>query len=562
MKELLRRLRSRPGILAELLASSLLINILGLASTVFVMLVLNRYVPYGVDATLATLSVGVVLAALLEFGFREARRRLALAVTAPGDAQRAEAAFAMLTQARLTVLERLSPAARQEVVRSLDVVERTFTPNTVGALFDVPFSLVTLLALYFLSPALGLIATLGMAACWMVTVAGEHINRSAVRQASEGETAAQTALTAITQAADTVRAFNATGMVFDGWRAVRTRLRAVREGQAAAQGLAQSLIQAVSGLQGVAIIAVGAVLCVRGDLSTGALIGANILAARALGPISRLVGLMEPLSKADLALRRFEEFMRLPLENATGMAIKDYSGRLEFADLAFAYPGAVTPLVEHLSLRLEPGQVLVVTGPNGAGKTTLARLIMGLVEPVRGQVLVDGVELRQLGLEWWRRQTVYLPQEPVFLDGTIAENIRVANPALDDEELSAILSAAGLRPWLDSTAQGLSTPIVEGGRTLALGVRRRLALARGLATDGRLVLLDEPTEGLDDEGKAALWTVMNDQVRRGRTMVVLTNDPGSIRGAHWLLDLGVKPVPRLSNGAAASTKAKAEAAHA
>ncbi|MDO8608717.1 MAG: ATP-binding cassette domain-containing protein [Phaeospirillum sp.] len=546
MSELLRRLFAHPLTLTELLTASLFINLLGLATTLFVMLVLNRYVPHGVDATLTTLTAGVLLAAALEFGFREARIRLAATITGPSEALRGDSAFAALAQTRVAVLERLPAGLLQEVMRGLDLVDRVLTPANLCAALDVPFAVLTLIALAFLSPVLSVLAAGFMLVSIGTVVLGERLLRDVVRGASIGETEAQATLGAAINSADALRAFNAGGRAIGLWRRARAGVLASRRRLGERQSLVQSITLTVAVLQSITIVTIGAILVVRGEMSVGGLVGANIMAGRALGPINRMAGMAELFARADLALRRVQDFMRLPREHQSGMALKAVAGRLELVDVAFTHPGSSGPLAEHLSVRLEPGMVLAVSGPNGSGKTSLARLLLGLIEPVRGQILVDGVELRQLSMEWWRRQVAYLPQEPELLDGTVEEVIRTANPDMSEEELNRVVRAAGLRPWLDTSIDGIATPIVNGGRNLALGVRRRVALARALATRGSFVVFDEPTESLDAEGRQAVYTVMNELLQSGATIIVFSHDPLVIRGATYLLDLGVKPVPVLT----------------
>jgi ATP-binding cassette subfamily C protein LapB len=546
MRDLLLSLTARPRLLAELLVASLLINLLGLASTAFVMLVLGRYVPYGVDATLATLTAGVALAAALELAFREARRRLAADAVRDGEGGRADAAFSALIRVRATMIDRLPPAARQDLMRGIDMIERAVTPANLAGLLDVPFAALTLVVLFILSPPLALVSLGCMALSALVTLAGERRTRASIARAQAAEADLQALQARVVAASDTVRAFNAAGWLHQRWSHARAEALAVRDSIAAGQGLVGSISVFLAAAQGIVVIAVGAVMCVKGELTTAQLIGANILAGRALGPITRLVQLVEPLARAGLAMQRLAEFARLPREAVSGSAVRAYSGRVEFADLAFAYPGATAPLAEHLSLTLPPGTILLVAGPNGSGKSTLARLLLGLTEPLRGQILVDGVDLRQTSLEWWRRQVCYLPQEPDFLDGTVAENIRMANPDLDEDGLNRVVAAAGLKTWLDGTAQGALTPVGEGGRTLPPGLRRRLALARALAGGGRLCVFDEPTEGLDGEGAATVYATLGALAAEGRTLVICGNDAAIAKAAGMLLDLGVKPVPRLT----------------
>lgn len=546
MIELFRRLTARPVLFAELLLASLFVNLLALASTLYVIQVLNRYVSYGVDATLATLTIGMLIAVVLEFGFRHARLKLAAVISTGPDALASDASYRVLLRARLGALDRVAPGLRQEIARSVDSVERAFTAPTVSALLDVPFALLSVSVLLLLSPRLAAIVVCAMGVTFLVVWAGQKALREPTAIMMKAAAGTQSLLTAAVDGGDTTRAFNGFNMLFRLWESQRRALRALRRRLADTEGLNQSLSQSIASLQGVAVIAVGAMLVLKGELDVATLIGANILASRALGPIARMGSLSESLARGTQALTLLREFSQLPLEPDNGTALNPYRGRLELKDVAFIYPGNSGPLFESLSLSLEPGSILVVTGPNGSGKTTLARMLVGLIDPVRGQILVDGVDLRQIAPEWWRRQLVYQPQEPFFLPGSIADNIRINVPALDDEGLNKVAQVVGLRPFIDTASKGFGTPIADGGRTLSVGVRRRISLARALTTGGLLVVLDEPTEGLDSDGCAAVYAAMNALAAAGRTIVAFSHDPHIVRSARLHLDLGSKPVPRVT----------------
>jgi ATP-binding cassette subfamily C protein LapB len=558
MKELLRRLLIRPGLAAEMLIASLLINILALASTLYTMNVLNRYVSYGVDATLITLTLGTVFAALMELGFRHARHKLGEAVSALPDRQLANAAYAVLTKAKQSALDRLPSATLSEVMRGVEVVQQTYSASNIAAVMDVPFALLSIGVMYALHPALGVVATICVGLTFLMALLSQGMLRPVSKAINEFMAGVQGLISSAIQGADNVRAFNAASTMLDRWTGHREKLKKVQNRSADIQGMVGSLSSTISTLQGVGVICVGAILAFKGDLSVGALIGANILAGKALGPVTKFAQMAEGLAKSEQALTLLRDFVRLPMESSSGTALKNFQGRLEMHDLAFMFPGSSGPLFESVTLKLEPGSVLVVTGPNGSGKTTLARLLLGVVDPTRGNLLADGIDLRQIAPEWWRRQVVYLPQEPTFIPGTLADNVRVANPEIDIENLNRVLTAAGLRKFIDLLPQGIDSPVVDGGRNLALGIRRRLALARAIATDGKLVVLDEPIEGLDAEGIQALNLAIRDFLSRGKTILALSHDPNVLRGAGAILDLGVKPTPKLTTNTTTKPEASSD----
>jgi ATP-binding cassette subfamily C protein LapB len=280
-------------------------------------------------------------------------------------------------------------------------------------------------------------------------------------------------------------------------------------------------------------------------LDVGALIGANILAARALQPVFRFTQLVESFVTAQQAVETLGQITLLPRDGTGGSAKRDYTGNLEFRDVAFAYPGSKVPLFERFSLAIEPGRTMLVIGANGTGKSTLARLIVGLIEPGRGEILADGINLLQIAPEWWRRQIVFLPQEPVLLTASIEENIGVNSHTLDERAVQSLVDRVGLRGFIDESADGIRTMVQDNGRSLAVGIRRRIALARALATNGSLVILDEPTESFDKDGREIMGAVVSELHRKGCTIIAFSHDRVAFKGADILVDLNSKPIPEI-----------------
>ena len=546
MKELLARLLARPGVAIELGLASLFVNLLALASPLFVIQVLNRYVNQGVDATLITLMTGVLLAVGLEFGFRQVRMRLADGISAGPDAKAAASGFAILTQAKTAAIEQVPPEIRSEMVNGAASLEAAYNANNVTAVLDVPFAMLFVFVLYLLSPVIAGVVLLFLIFVFISGAVGASSVRKKTKKLMEAGAHGNAVLGTALKEIDTVRAFNAGAYLRKNMAEKNSTIQTVRQKIASGMGLNQTVTHTAASLLSVVVISVGALLAVKGLMDIGVMIGANILAARALQPISKFSSLGATFAKAKQALELYKQFSMVPLEPQTGTAKANYHGGLSLRDVAFAHHGSSTPLFESLNLEIEPGQIIVVVGSNSTGKTTLARVAVGLLEPTRGQILADGLDLRQVAPEWWRKQIIYLPQEPTFLNATFEENLKITNPDIDMAGLNKVIEAVGLRNFLDEIPQGFDTPIIENGRRLSVGIRRRLAFARALTTNGKLIIVDEPTEGLDTDGCQAVYRLLNELSKAGRTIIAVSHDQNIMKAAHTVIDLNFKPTPKVT----------------
>ncbi|MDY7001347.1 MAG: ATP-binding cassette domain-containing protein [Thermodesulfobacteriota bacterium] len=546
MKELFRLLSLRRSLTFELSVATLFINILVFADTLYVMIVLRRYIAHGFDGTLLLLTLGVLAAVFMQFILREARTVIAGMVGKGHDRKTSDPVFTVFSKADFQALEQLPKDQSQQIAGALQDVHAAYEAPNINAVMDAPFSLVFVAAAYVLSPILALIVLVGMAGSLLTGLLSEKQTREPIKHLQQVSSENRGLVGSTLFSADTVRVFLGGAFYKKLWKDQTRKLAAVRRKLADTKGLTQSLSGTISVFVRVAVYAVGAKLVVNGDLTFAALIGASILASYAVQGTTSFVRAKSLLLKADEGSVRIQKFLSLPLEPEHGETPRESSGELVFQELSFSFPGADKPLFSSLNVTLKPGSALIVQGYNGSGKTTLARMVAGLLKPTEGKILIHGTDLREMDSGWWRGQIIYMPQEPFFLAGTIRENLTMANPGLDAASLNRIIRAVGLRRFLDTSEKGLETMLARNGRDLSLGIRRRLALARALATDGNLAVLDEPTEGLDPEGAQAVYAVMNDLAKRGKTIIAFTHDRNIVKGANFILDLSEKPAPRLT----------------
>ncbi|MEU4966598.1 ABC transporter ATP-binding protein/permease [Streptomyces smyrnaeus] len=287
---------------------------------------------------------------------------------------------------------------------------------------------------------------------------------------------------------------------------------------------------ALAALPGTILLGGNAVL--RGELALESFTPLLDMPAIALSRLNRLGEMTDGYRRSIAAFERVERLLSLPKEDAAGsreLPAEGVRGGLDLRKVTFGYPGR-EPALRELSMRIAPGQVTGIVGTTGAGKTTIAKLLMRFRHPASGQVLLDGVDVRELPLRELRGAIGYVSQEPFVFDGTIAENIRYGTFDADQGRVAEAARAAGADSFIDSLPDGYDTPVGERGAALSGGQKQRISLARTILANPPVVILDEATSAVDNETEAAIQRGL-DAFAHKRTLIVIAHRLSTIRNA-------------------------------
>ena len=420
-------------------------------------------------------------------------------------------------------------------LRHLDNLRTFLSGMGPIAFFDLPWIPLYLVICFAFHPLIGITALVGAIILCALTILTEVYTRDSSKQAI-GLGASRNSL------AETSRR-NAEALVAMGmnrrlgarWREANRKFIASQQQTSDVAGGFASTSKVLRMLLQSAVLAVGAWLVINQQATAGIIIAGSILSARALAPVDLAIANWKAFTAARQSWHALNQLLALFPVAAAPMSLPAPSQMLTVDSASAAPPGTQRLVAANINFVLNAGNGLGIIGPSGSGKSSLARLLVGVWQPARGRICLDGAAYDQWAPEALGGHVGYLPQDVELLTGTIAENIARFAPHASSEAVIAAAKAAGVHELIVGMPEGYGTSIGEQGASLSAGQAQRIALARALYGDPFLVVLDEPNSNLDAEGDEALTrAIVGVRARKG-IVVVVAHRPSAIAGLDLIL---------------------------
>jgi ATP-binding cassette subfamily C protein LapB len=471
-------LRKETRTYAEVALATILINVFALASPLFFMNVYDRVVPNQAMETLWVLAIGITVVFVFDLVLKILRGYFIDVV-----GRRADLALSSTLFARVMDLKLDQP--RQPVgtlannLREFESLRDFFTSATLASIIDLPFVLMFLGVilwiggLWMVLPLLVAIPIVLIAGLLLQPALRDHIRRSFAATEAKYSTIIET-LAAI----EHVKHLNAQSQLQRKWEGLVDFV--------ARESLTARLLSAfalhftgwVQASTGIAVLIVGAYLAADGKLTLGALIACTIIASRAVAPLTQLAGLLTRYHTATTALSALNKIMEAPVEREPGKTFVSrprLDGRVDFRAVTFRYPGQQIDALREATLTIAPGTRVGIVGRMGSGKSTLAKLLIGLHHPQAGNVLVDGIDARQIDPADLRRNIGYMPQEVILFAGTVRQNLTMGAPQTDDAAMLRAVPTAAMDTGSEEHFKARLARVLEG-RTLIVVTHRESML--------------------------------------------------------------------------------------
>ncbi|PIZ31943.1 MAG: type I secretion system permease/ATPase [Alphaproteobacteria bacterium CG_4_10_14_0_8_um_filter_53_9] len=523
-------LRQFTPLYRKVLLAALVINVLALVTPLFTMNVYDRVVPNAAFETLWVLAIGVFVAYLFDFVFKQLRVYFVDTAGRGADILLGSRIYEQVLNARLGTATRQTSGGFANQLKDYENLRDFFTSGTVVALVDVPFMFLFFLVIGALG---GWIVLIPMTAVPLVIAISWFVQRpirALVTKVAWDSDTKHGHLIETINGLENIKALGSQSHAQGIWEKLTGVLATNNNKVKFISNLAVNFNGMVQSLVTVGVVIAGVYKITDGEMTMGSLIACSMLTGRALVPLSQISSLFARWQMSMQSLDALTKLMLSPLERPAGkkfVHVQDLSGHIRMDGVTFRYPGSQMDSLRDVSLTITPGEKVAIVGRAGSGKSTLSRLILNLYEPQAGSVMLDNLDVRQLDPAEIRRHVSYFPQNLYLFKGTLRENLLLANPAATDDLMLQAVEMSGAMRLIRRHPLGFDLPVGERGEMLSGGQRQAVGLARALMQQGSMVILDDPTSEMDLRSED--W--VKDRLSKwlgNRTLILVTHRPAML----------------------------------
>lgn len=523
-------LRHYSPIYSHVALASVIINLIAVASPLFVMNVYDRVLPNKGVETLWVLALGISIAYLFDFILRSLRTHFVDMAGRNADVVLSSTLVDKVLTMRLDNKPE-STGALVNNLREFESLREFFSSSTLLACIDLPFLFIFLILMSFIGGPLVIVPLVAMPILFVVGLLLQSRAKRCAEQSYKHNMQKNALLVEMVNGLETVKTCMAESRMQRLWEAVSGISAQASNEARKYNSLAVTISTLTTQLVTVAIIVWGAYRIFQGELTMGGLIGCNILVGRAMAPLLQMASLLTRMQNSRVSLQALDQLMALPSENQDEQSCMNF-GSLQpsftMESVSFSYPGSDRLALDRVSLRIAPGERVGIIGKMGSGKSTLGKLLIGLYQPKEGAVKFGDVDIRQLPGADIRSRVGFLPQEVVLFYGTIRDNIALGDPSINDHLILRAASLAGVADFVSRNPAGFGAQVGEQGRTLSGGQRQAVALARAVVRDPEVIILDEPTSNMDTDSELMVQRRLN-AILPGKTLLLITHRLSMLR---------------------------------
>ena len=506
----------------DIIYASLLINLFVLASPLFIMNVYDRVIPNNAIETLWVFAIGIIIIYLIDTFLKFTRTFLLESAAKKSDIIMSSIIFEKILDLKMEHYP-ASVGSFASQLKDYDSIRNFLTSATIIAVIDLPFTIIFLLVIWYIGgyvvfiPIITMILILGYAFLIKKPL------RKSIESTHEANAKKNSILIESLNNIETLKTLGTLNQVQFNWEEstgeIATKSLKSRILSASIPTITQLLIQ----LNRVMVIVYGVYLIQDFELSMGGLIAIVILTARSLSPMGQVAALMTNYQDTKASFETLNEIISKPCERPSGKKFVErpkFSGNIEFVNVTFSYPNTEIQALKNVSFKIKDGEHIAIIGRIGSGKSTIQKLLLGLYEVDSGQILIDGIDIKQIDPADLRKNMGYVSQDIMLFRGTVKDNITYRATHANDSDMIRASVISGTAEFIKKHPKGYEMPIGERGQGLSGGQKQSIGIARAFLLDVPIMLMDEPSNAMDQLSESKLLDNLNKNLKNTTSIFI------------------------------------------
>lgn len=507
----------------DVLYASLLINLFVLASPLFTMNVYDRVVPNNAIETLWVFAIGVSIVYIIDTFLKFTRTYLLESAAKKSDVIMSSIIFEKVLDLKMEN-HPASVGSFASNLKDFDSIRSFLTNATMAAIIDLPFAVIFLAVIWYIGGMIVIIPMITMFLILSYAIIIKKPLRASIESTHEASAKKSSILIETLNNIETLKTLGTLNQVQWKWEESTGEIAGKSLNSRLLSASIPTITQLFIQLNTVMIIVYGVYLIQEFELSMGGLIAIVILTSRTLAPMGQVAALLTNYEDTKTSYDTLNEIISQPSERPSGKKFverPDFSGHIEFVDVTFSYPGTDVPALKNVSFVINSGEHVAIIGRIGSGKSTIQKLILGLYEPSSGQILIDGIDIKQIDPADLRKNIGYVSQDIMLFRGTVKDNITYRATHANDAAMIRAAQISGTSEFIKKHPKGYEMPIGERGQGLSGGQRQSIGIARAFLIDAPIMLMDEPSNAMDQITEAKLLDNLSKGLK-GKTSLLVT----------------------------------------